>query len=387
MASSELGFLWEVLGPYHRDRLCAVAAAVDLQRPVEGWEFADRSRTYDWTASSADFSWHRRTLFPGRFAEDVSSGERLPRVFTQLLAPRVLFLAGYERPELFILALVRWLFRRPTFLMLDSKFDDKPRRLLLEALKLCLCLPYAGALVAGARHMEYVRFLGFRRRPVTIGYDVVSHARLRGLASQRSEDVAFSERAFLSLARFVPKKNLLILIEAFGRYCRANPHSRRQLVLAGGGALEAELRRSAERVGAADRVRFHGFVGEAEVAMLLSQALGLFLISTEEQWGLVVNEALAFGVPVVVSPAVGARDNLVRTEVNGFLVEPDNPVGLAAIMARLNDRPTWERLSAGTEHFAALADSSAFVQGVRDLLAARPPRRATRPETVIRGGR
>ena len=73
---------------------------------------------------------------------------------------------------------------------------------------------------------------------------------------------------------------------------------------------------------------------------MLRKSLALILPSTEEQFGFVVLEALALGIPVIVSENVGARDLHVRTGVNGFIFEPDNEKGLAFFMGSNFRRPS-----------------------------------------------
>ena len=176
------------------------------------------------------------------------------------------------------------------------------------------------------------------------------------------------ERHFTAVARFVPKKNLFLLLEAYALYRRRAGAEPRRLVLCGDGPLMDDLRADADRRDLGDLVSFPGFVQTDEVARLLASSLALVLPSTEEQWGLVVNEALAMGVPVLVSDNVGARDTLVRTAVNGYVFEPDNGEGLSRLMERLaGDEGEWRRLSEAAARFAPLGDVARFVDGVRVL--------------------
>jgi glycosyltransferase involved in cell wall biosynthesis len=92
------------------------------------------------------------------------------------------------------------------------------------------------------------------------------------------------------------------------------------------------------------------------------------LISRVEQWGLVVNEALAAGLPVIASPAVGACDALVRNTVNGYLVEPGSSAGLAAAMQTLAENEAlWNRFSAASVARAELGDVARFADAVEVL--------------------
>ena len=75
------------------------------------------------------------------------------------------------------------------------------------------------------------------------------------------------------------------------------------------------------------------------------------------------------GVPTIVSLNCGVRETLVRSGVNGFLIEPDNPEGLAFFMRRLHeDEALWRRLSEGCAQLLPRCDTEAFVDGVMQLL-------------------
>ena len=91
-------------------------------------------------------------------------------------------------------------------------------------------------------------------------------------------------------------------------------------------------------------------------------------MSSSEQWGLVINEAVACGVPVIVSEAVGARDTLVRNFVNGFVIEGDNLPGLMRAMLAV-----WQDGSRfiPPDHIARSASTECFADAVTTLLAAR----------------
>jgi glycosyltransferase involved in cell wall biosynthesis len=136
-------------------------------------------------------------------------------------------------------------------------------------------------------------------------------------------------------------------------------------MICGSGPLESDLK---ERARGCDGIHFLGFLQEDGVARALASSLALILPSVEEQWGLVVNEALAMGVPVLVSDNAGARDVLVRTAVNGYVFEPDNAAGLAQLMLRLAaDEIEWRRLSEGAVAAAPAGDVARFVEGVVEL--------------------
>jgi glycosyltransferase involved in cell wall biosynthesis len=183
--------------------------------------------------------------------------------------------------------------------------------------------------------------------------------------------VPHADRHFTIIARFIAKKNITLALEAYAAYVadhsRRRPH--RALYLCGSGELEPALRQKAADL-KLQHVHFCGYLNEEEIARVLGSTLALILPSTEEQHGLVVNEALAMGVPVLLSDNCGARDLLVRSGVNGYVFEPDNAAGLANFMGVLDrDEAEWRRLSLGTRAFLPAADTGFFVAAVERAVA------------------
>ncbi|WP_448658014.1 glycosyltransferase [Sphingomonas sp. CJ99] len=372
-----IGFYWHHFSAYHMDRCEALGQALAGEADVIGLEVASTSVNYGWGESGQGRHFTKETLFPGQVADRIGGMARLRKIIAITRRRRItdMFLAGYERPDIFAAAIALTLMGVRVYVTLDSKFDDKPRRLPLELVKAMLLLPYRGGFAAGRRAREYLNFLGLRRRRVTEGYDTVSLDRLRTLAS--APPPAWEQRPFLAVARFIPKKNLGTLIAAYAQFRQRHPQSPRRLNLCGGGQLEGELRAQADRLGIADHVDFMGFLPQPAIADAMAGALCLLLPSREEQWGLVVNEALAFSLPILVSNNVGAIDTLVRPLGNGFVLDPEDAAAWADAMDLIaTDRPLWERFAAHSAERAPLADVSAFVDGVCGLTGIRAAERA-----------
>jgi glycosyltransferase involved in cell wall biosynthesis len=179
---------------------------------------------------------------------------------------------------------------------------------------------------------------------------------------------AHHERHFIVVARFVPKKNLMCAIEAYRLYAEGVFRPRR-LVICGSGVLEPDIKAAVASAGLSDKVDFLGFVQSDGVSKALGSALALLLPSIEEQFGNVVIEAQALGVPVIISDNCGARDEMVRTAVNGFVVEPDNPAGYAFFMKMLaDDEALWRKMSERAPEFARLGDVRRFADAAINLM-------------------
>lgn len=114
------------------------------------------------------------------------------------------------------------------------------------------------------------------------------------------------------------------------------------LMIVGSGSLEQELKRIAVRMGIADRVHFAGYVQNKDLAAYLdvSDFLVLPSITTrrfKEPWGLVANEAMNRGRPVVASTAVGAvAGGLIVDRVTGLVFPEQDEAALAAAMDELS---------------------------------------------------
>lgn len=109
------------------------------------------------------------------------------------------------------------------------------------------------------------------------------------------------------------------------------------------------------------------------VNRILTNTVALIQFCTEEQFGVVIPEALAMGVPIIVAKNCGARDELVRCGVNGFVIEQDNPSGIAHFMDLVgSDICLWSKLACAATEWASIADVSWFAKGCEELIAVEP---------------
>lgn len=123
----------------------------------------------------------------------------------------------------------------------------------------------------------------------------------------------------LFCGKLVRWKRPVDLLQAFEAVIRSNPaaRSRTFLIFAGEGARHRKLQELAQSLGIAEQVRFMGFVNQSRLPEVYAASDLLVLPSEHEAWGVVVNEAMATGIPVVVSDRVGARWDLVRPGETG----------------------------------------------------------------------
>jgi glycosyltransferase involved in cell wall biosynthesis len=365
-----LVLVWDNFGPIHDDRCQAVALRFP-NRVVIGLELGGRSGTYAWENLPVSH-FTKITL--------LKDADFLAQPFwkqLRALVPKVLSMGKadflfchYERTSVLVAAWLLRLLGRRVFVMGCSKFDDYERHLGRENLKRIFYSPYLGGIASRGRSIAYMRFLGFKRRPLVEGYNTVSVDRFRALANVPSAPAGtpFAERHFTIVARLVEKKNVTTALEAFALFA-GRTGIPRKLVICGNGPLEGELRAQAVALDIADLVEFRSFLQSDGVAAALGNTLALLLPSLSEQFGNVVIEAQALGVPVILSDNAGARELLVRNGVEGFVLEPRNVEGWSRFLQLISDdEALWTRLSINAAARAELGDVRQFAEGVAKLV-------------------
>lgn len=140
-------------------------------------------------------------------------------------------------------------------------------------------------------------------------------------------------RYFLFVGRFVAEKGVFELLSA---YAKLDERLRSQigLVLVGDGRAKPELKEIAAKI-VLGRVIFPGFAQREQLAAYYALADMLILPTYTDTWGLVVNEAMACGLPVILSRAAGCADDLVEENWNGVLIPAKNEPALVAAMEHL----------------------------------------------------
>ena len=244
--------------------------------------------------------------------------------------PAILVVAGYGHPVM--RAAIKWGYQKkvPVILLSDSQYCDRPRNPILETLKSRWIRQHCdSAFVAGASAAQYLERLKFPKHKIWRCYDVVDNDYFRDQALEVRENpsavrakLGLPEKFVLYVGRFSPEKNLSRLLEAFGNYQKASLDQRTfSLVLVGGGPEEQVLKHKVEQLGLKN-IFWPGFKQVDDLPAYYSLASALILPSTSEPWGLVINEAMACGLPVLASSQCGAVWDLVFPGINGLIFNP-----------------------------------------------------------------
>ena len=190
-------------------------------------------------------------------------------------------------------------------------------------------------------------------------------------ALRSSLGVTTDEKVVLYLGRLEESKGVHFLVEAFAALNRTDA----LLLIAGNGTLKSDLEALVLKLGIGGRVRFAGYVPIESAPRYYSIAWMCVLPSVttltgREPWGLVVNEALNQGVPVVVTETVGAAaGGLVQDGLNGFIVPERDAAALAGAIDRLLSNGRLRReMSVNARKSISTWDYERNVQGYREAI-------------------
>ena len=236
-----------------------------------------------------------------------------------------LIFSGWDDPAALILSVLE-----PTeknAIIVESTIFEHKHTVLKDMLKRWMLKHISFAYVPGKPHEQLLRLLGFNSRVITTG-----GCGLLNYITQPKYERREVIKNFLFVGRLVPVKNLNLLINAFNRLPDLN------LTIVGFGELETELKQMAN-----DNIFFTGGIDNALLPELYQRHDVFILCSYSETWGLVVEEALNNGLPVIVSDHVGCRMDLV-SEYNGLVFPHENLEALISCITTMTNASYYNEL-------------------------------------------
>jgi glycosyltransferase involved in cell wall biosynthesis len=174
------------------------------------------------------------------------------------------------------------------------------------------------------------------------------------------------QRYFLACARFGRKKNILGLISSYSRFFeRTSRDDVPHLIIVGDGEERVALEGLIKRNHLEKMVHLVGSKSYREMPAYYALAEVFIHASTTEQWGLVVNEAMASGLPVLVSNHCGCAADLVKEGENGFTFDPNDEQQIAGLMEKVSeDREGCGAMGVRSREIIANWSPSRFVEGL-----------------------
>jgi glycosyltransferase involved in cell wall biosynthesis len=236
-------------------------------------------------------------------------------------------------------------------------------------------------LTASSAGYDMMRALGIPEERISMTLDTVDNdwwlaevACAERATVRASWGVDSEEQVILFCGKLQPWKRPLDLLRAFA--AAAIPGS--TLVFAGHGALRSQLEAEASALGVRSRVRFLGFVNQSQLPGVYKASDVMVIASGYEPFGLVVNEAMLCGCPVVASDKVGAVRDLVVPGKTGFVYRCGDVQALAGVLRQaLGDPEQLSRVGSAAltriEAWSPRASVAALVDAVTRSVARAGP--------------
>lgn len=252
--------------------------------------------------------------------------------------PQVVVINGYIFPEGLSALLSATIRAVPVVICSESNWHDAPRRPWSEVLKRRIIRLCHSGFVGGELQASYLETLGLAPQSIFRGYNAVDNSHFASVeesrqvfASQRST-LGLPNRYLLAVSRFTLKKNLVGLIEGYAKWRDSAPtqHHDLSLLILGDGPMRTDLEAVVSAHNLQEHVFLPGSCSYEDLPIRYTLAEAFIHASSIEQWGLVVNEAMAAGLPVLVSGSCGCVAELVQNGVTGKSFNPTQPESIAA---------------------------------------------------------
>jgi glycosyltransferase involved in cell wall biosynthesis len=335
-----IAILFSNFGPYHLARLQAFNDLCHAKSwSCNGIELAQHQIEYPWKPANKKLQGTIISITKNQALEKVNFITLVKQLYQVLfqVKPDILVVSGYSRPTMLCAVLWTVINRKKAILLSESKEDDAVRIRWQETIKLWLIKCYKSALVGGKIHKDYLAKLGMSSQAIFYGYDVVDNSVFTP-QQIKSLPKNLNRPYFLAINRFIPKKNLLNLMESYSQYRQLAGEQAWDLVLCGDGELKEQIEAKITQLSLQDVVHLPGFLQQEQLLPYFAHASCFVHASTTEQWGLVVNEAMAAGLPVIVSERCGCFEDLVVEGVNGFGFNPENKAQLTQLMSKISSK-------------------------------------------------
>jgi glycosyltransferase involved in cell wall biosynthesis len=332
----------EIIAPYRVPVFNALAARDDIDLHVVFLSETDSSLR-QWTVPKNEIRFSCEVLpsFRRRVGRYNLLLNRRVSTALECADPDAIVCGGYNYVANWQSAL--WAKRRriPLLLWIESNAADQRRhRLAVEKLKRKFISMCQGFIVPGTASAVYLRQFGIQeqrifRAPNAVDNDmfVAGASRARSDADETRSRLGLPERYFLNVGRMVRAKGVFELLSAYAKL-NVTLRSSVGLVFVGEGDARSELAEQAAQISPGN-VQFRGFVQKEQLADYYALADALVFSTHSDPWGLVVNEAMACGLPVIASEVAGSVENLVRDGWNGFVIPSCDVEKLSVAMSRL----------------------------------------------------
>jgi 1,2-diacylglycerol 3-alpha-glucosyltransferase len=350
--TSDVVVIWIDWYPYHVARFRGLANNPSLRGRVTGVELVGGVGVHQGLKFREDLPTDLPviTLMPEHSWRDVSQVSVAVKLWKQISAldPEFVLIPGYYTLPGLAAAIWARVHQRTSVLMTESTAIDHKRVFWKELLKgFGMRVLFDWAIAGGRAHFDYLRQLGFKKTKIVGAYNVVDNDFFsKGADALRSAALfQHSQPYFLFVGRLAAEKNVRGLLNSWLSYRRQGGSW--PLVLVGEGPEASALKATAVASEFAAEVYFPGLKTCEQTLPFYAHAGCFVLPSTREPWGLVTNEAMAAGLPVLISDRCGCAADLVASGENGFVFPAQDEQSLKNLLHHVESLPLEERARMG----------------------------------------
>jgi 1,2-diacylglycerol 3-alpha-glucosyltransferase len=293
----------------------------------------------------------------------------------QRASPQIVLCGGYNYIASWQALIWSHIRKIPFFLWSESnRFDVRRGHAPIEMLKVEFLRHCDGFVVPGRAADEYLRAQKIYQHKIVVAPNAVDNDLFSSLGHDARRNSSISRRELdlpdqyvLFVGRLVREKGVFELVKAYGALDEDLRH-RVGLVIVGDGPARAELQKEASLV-TPGTIKFPGFVQRDQLPAYYALAEMFVLPTYTDTWGLVVNEAMACGVPVIVSRIAGCAADLIQENWNGLLIEPRDVSSLRSAISKLAGRPDLcTRMGAHAREQIAQYSPAAWSKAIADAI-------------------
>jgi len=245
--------------------------------------------------------------------------------------PDVIVALGYDYPAV-IIALIWAKIKKKRFVLWSGSTlnSSKSRKFWINLAKKKIIISCDAYVSYGSKATEYLLYYGAEERKIVTAFNTVdvnywmrkcdelcSHERVLKLRK------SFPSSNILFVGQLIPRKGVGILLDAFKKLQNMHGMKKVGLIIVGDGTERKQYEQHCSTFNVKN-VFFVGYKQQEEIIDYFLISNIFVLPSFSEVWGLVVNEAMACGLPIICSQQAGAARDLVRNGLNGYQYDPKN---------------------------------------------------------------
>ena len=328
------------IGPYHNSRF---ESLINSGLKITVFETRPQSQEYFW--DSSDNYKYDVYKFPISLSpENDISNKKIDSIYKKLIPsikPDAIVSIGWADRTYQRLLIYGNSYKIPLIIVSDSinKTEIHKKRIFIKELtKKIILKGCSSAFVAGIESKKYLLNLGFDEERIFSPWDVIDNSFYENYVPENNYP---EKKYFLCVSRLLERKNLLNLIRRYADY--QNNGGKWGLKIIGSGDQYNELINLSNIISNKNSFEIIQWLQIDELVNYYKNASAFILPSYFDNWGLVVNEAIASGLPCIVSKNCGCVQDLIKKDSSGLIFDPYNNNELSLCMKIIENQDKKER--------------------------------------------